>query len=179
MVPTPHGLPVTDRWTSPRSPRDRAHPVPASVVDMSDYPGDFTGVPDLAWAPTPDDPTPSPGEVVWAWVPYEEDHTQGKDRPVLLIGQDGDWLLGLQLTSSDHDLDAEQEAQAGRRWIDIGSGAWDGKGRRSEARVNRVVRLDPAAVRRDGAVLDERVFAAVTEALRAVAQGRDYDDDPV
>ncbi|WP_376713779.1 type II toxin-antitoxin system PemK/MazF family toxin [Janibacter limosus] len=146
---------------------------------MSDYPGDFTGVPDLAWAPTPDDPTPSPGEVVWARVPYEEDHTQGKDRPVLLIGQDGDWLLGLQLTSSDHDLDAEQEAQAGRRWIDIGSGAWDGKGRRSEAVVNRVVRLDPAAVRRDGAVLDERVFAAVTEALRAVAQGRDYDDDPV
>lgn len=146
---------------------------------MSDYPGDFTGTPTMRWAPTPDDPTPSPGEVVWAWVPYEEDHTQGKDRPVLLVGRDGDWLLGLQLTSQDHDLDAEQEAAAGRRWIDIGAGAWDRDGRRSEARVNRVLRIDPGSVRRDGAVLDEQVFAAVTDAVRAVAAGRDYDDDPV
>lgn len=145
---------------------------------MSQYPGDFTGVPEIQWAPSPDDPTPSPGEVVWAWVPYEEDHKQGKDRPVLLIGADGHWLLGLQLTSSDHDLDAEQEAQAGRRWIDIGAGAWDSEGRRSEVRVNRVLRVDPSAVRRDGAVLDERVFAAVTDAVHAVAEGRDYDDDP-
>ncbi|CAM3941339.1 type II toxin-antitoxin system PemK/MazF family toxin [Janibacter anophelis] len=146
---------------------------------MSEYPGDFTGTPDLQYAPTPDDPTPSPGEVVWAWVPYEEDHTQGKDRPVLLVGRDGDWLLGLQLTSHDHDLDSEQEAAAGRRWIDIGSGAWDGRDRRSEARVNRILRVDPEAVRRDGAVLDEQVFAAVMEAVRAAAEGRAYDDDPL
>ena len=32
------------------------------------------------------DGQPDPGEVVWAWVPYEEDPSQGKDRPVLLIG---------------------------------------------------------------------------------------------
>lgn len=146
---------------------------------MSDYPGDFTGTPQMQWAPTPGDPTPSPGEVVWAWVPYEEDHTQGKDRPVLIIGADGDWLLGLQLTSSDHDLDEEQEASAGRYWIDVGSGAWDSRGRRSEARVNRVLRVDPAAVRRDGAVLDEQLFAAVAQAVAAVADGREYDDDPV
>ena len=149
------------------------------MSDMSAHPADFTGVPDLVWAPTPDDPTPSPGEVVWAWVPYEEDQDQGKDRPVLLIGHDGDWLLGLQLTSFDHDLDAEQEARAGRYWIDIGAGAWDSRGRRSEARVNRILRLDASAVRRDGAVLDEQIFAAVADAVRAVAQGRDYDDDPV
>ncbi|KRE38130.1 growth inhibitor PemK [Janibacter sp. Soil728] len=146
---------------------------------MSDYPGDFTGTPELQWAPTPDDPAPSPGEVVWAWVPYEEDHGQGKDRPVLLVGRDGDWLLALQLSSSDHDLDEEQETSVGRQWIDVGAGAWDSKGRRSEARVNRVLRVDPSAVRRAGAVLDEQIFAAVAEAVRAVAQGRDYDDDPV
>ena len=34
------------------------------------------------------DGKPDPGEVVWAWVPYEEDASQGKDRPVLLIGRD-------------------------------------------------------------------------------------------
>lgn len=146
---------------------------------MSDYPGDFTGTPQMQWAPTPGDPTPSPGEVVWAWVPYEEDHTQGKDRPVLLVGRDGAWLLALQLTSSDHDLDEEQEASAGRYWIDVGSGAWDSRGRRSEARINRVLRVDPSAVRRDGAVLDEQLFAAVAHAVAAVADGREYDDDPV
>ena len=31
-----------------------------------------------------------PGEVVWAWVPYEDDPAQGKDRPVLLIARDGE-----------------------------------------------------------------------------------------
>ncbi len=85
------------------------------------------------YAPRPDG-RPDPGEIVWTWVPYEEDHSQGKDRPVLLVGRDGDWLLGLQLTSKDHDRDAEQERRAGRRWVDIGSGAWDRQGRPSEVR---------------------------------------------
>ncbi|WP_431190365.1 type II toxin-antitoxin system PemK/MazF family toxin [Janibacter cremeus] len=146
---------------------------------MDGYPGDYVGDPPLEWAPTPADPMPSPGEVVWAHVPYEEDHTQGKDRPVLLIGRDGPWLLALQLTSVDHDLDEAQEAAAGRRWIDIGHGRWDHRGRRSEVRVNRVIRVDPAAVRREGAVLGEELFVAVAEAVRAVAHGRQYDDDPV
>lgn len=146
---------------------------------MDGYPGDYDGAPPLEWAPTPDDPIPSPGEVVWTHVPYEEDHTRGKDRPVLLIGRDGPWLLALQLTSADHDLDEEQEGGAGRHWIDIGSGDWDHRGRPSEVRVNRVIRVDPAAVRRDGAVLSEEVFVAVAGAVRAVAAGREYDDDPV
>ena len=30
-----------------------------------------------------------PGEVVWAWVPFEDDPGQGKDRPVLVIARDG------------------------------------------------------------------------------------------
>ena len=30
-----------------------------------------------------------PGEVVWAWVAYEEDAGQGKDRPVLVVGREG------------------------------------------------------------------------------------------
>src|SRR6476469_6178015 len=35
------------------------------------------------------DGEPDPGEVVWAWVPYEEDASQGKDRPVLLLDTAG------------------------------------------------------------------------------------------
>lgn len=96
-------------------------------------------------------------------MPFEEDHTLGKDRPVLLIGRDGRWLLGLQVTSKDHDRDAGQEARAGRYWIDIGTGAWDSQRRPSEARVNRIIRIDPTSVRRVGAVLDEDIFKAVTD----------------
>ncbi|WP_062201847.1 type II toxin-antitoxin system PemK/MazF family toxin [Demequina salsinemoris] len=130
----------------------------------SAYPGDFTGKVDLAYAPSADG-SPDPGEVVWTWVPFEEDHSQGKDRPVLLIGNDGPWLLGLQLTSKDHDLDAAKEARYGRYWMDIGTGAWDRQGRPSEVRLDRIVRVDPSAVRREGAALDRTRFSAVARSL--------------
>src|SRR6187200_3170445 len=56
---------------------------------------------------------PDPGEVVWAWFPFEDDPDRGKDRPVLGIGRDGSELICLQLTSKDHDRDAEDEARYG------------------------------------------------------------------
>ncbi len=134
------------------------------------YPGDFLGTPDLGYTPHPDG-RPDPGEVVWTWVPYEEDRSRGKDRPVLLVGRDGPWLLGVPLTSKDHDRDMEQERQAGRLWCDVGSGAWDSRGRPSEARVDRIVRVDPTGIRREGAVLSQPVFDQVAAAIRA-AHGR-------
>jgi hypothetical protein len=122
----------------------------------------------MAFAPHPDDVT-DPGEIVWTWVPFEEDHTRGKDRPVLVVGRDGGWLLALMLTSKDHDRDGAQEARAGRHWVDIGAGDWDLRGRPSEVRVDRVVRVDPTAVRRAGAALDRRTFEAVADAVRSRA----------
>lgn len=138
------------------------------------YPGDFPGPLEIRYGPRPDG-RPDPGEVVWAWVPYEEDHSRGKDRPVLLVGHDeeapgGPWLLGLQLTSKDHDRDLDQERRAGRLWVDIGSGGWDHRGRPSEARVNRILRIDPGAIRREGAVLAEDVFEDVAAAVMAARQ---------
>ncbi|GAB3815535.1 type II toxin-antitoxin system PemK/MazF family toxin [Tessaracoccus terricola] len=121
------------------------------------YPGDFTGRPNIVYTPRKDG-EPDPGEVVWTWVPYEEDHSQGKDRPALVIGRDGNWLLVLQVTSQDHDRDAAQEASVGRYWTDIGTGEWDNQGRPSEVRVNRIIRIDPEKVRRIGAILDEGTF---------------------
>src|SRR3954447_15588353 len=82
-----------------------------------------------------DDGHPDPGEVVWAWVPYDEDDGRGKDRPVLVIGRRGELLLALILSSQDHDGDAADEARFGRRWTDIGTGAWDRRGRPSEVRL--------------------------------------------
>ena len=111
------------------------------------YPGDFRGNPAISYEPNPGNgKVADPGEIVWTWVPFEEDHSQGKDRPVLVIGHDGPWLLALPLTTKDHDLDVAQEARAGRHWTDIGSGPWDHRGRDSEVRLDRILRVDPAGV---------------------------------
>lgn len=132
------------------------------------YPGDFRGAPEVSYEPNPGNgKVADPGEIVWTWVPFEEDHSQGKDRPVLVIGRDGPWLLAVQLTSKDHDLDAAKEGRAGRHWTDIGSGAWDNRGRASEVRVDRILRVDPTRVRREGAVLDEGRFNQVAAAVRS------------
>ena len=128
------------------------------------YRGDFTGRASITYAPHADG-LADPGEIVWAWVPYEEDTARGKDRPVLVIGLAGDDLLGLMLTSKDHD----RRSDDGRSWYDLGSGSWDKQGRPSEVRLDRVLRLAPSAVRREGAVLEkarfDRVAAAATTVL--------------
>lgn len=140
-------------------------PQGGAPADLGGYPGDFAGTPRISYEPVQDD-LPDPGEVVWAWVPYEEDHTQGKDRPVLVIGRDGDLLLALQMSSQDHDKDAADEARWGRYWVDVGSGAWDRERRPSEARVDRILRIDPESVRRIGAVLDRQRFDVVAAGVR-------------
>ena len=111
------------------------------------------------------DGLPDPGEVVWTWVAYEDDPSQGKDRPVLVLAfAEAGSFLGLQLTSKDHDRDAEQEASWGRHWMDVGSGDWDRERRPSEVRLDRLLVLPTADVRREGAALAPEVFAAVVAA---------------
>jgi len=150
--PTP-----TVPWTRPPSPgpsagRPRSAAAPSGGIEF-DY------------APR-DDGRPDPGEVVWAWVPFEEGDGRGKDRPVLVVGRDGGTLVALMLSSKDHDLDAADEARHGRHWIDVGTGGWDRQGRPSEVRVDRLLRLDPATVRREGAALDRSRFAEVVAEVR-------------
>jgi len=129
------------------------------------YPGDYDGVVRPVYAPDLDG-RPDPGEIVWTWVPYEEDHTRGKDRPVLVVGRDGRWLLVLMLTTRDHDAGP---APRDETWLDLGSGDWDEEHRASEIRVDRVIRVDPAGVRREGAVLDRARFDLVTRSLAAAS----------
>jgi hypothetical protein len=117
----------------------------------------------IEYRPRPDG-KPDPGEVVWTWVPYEDDPRRGKDRPVLVVGTSGEDLLALPLTSKDHDRDEEQERRAGRLWMDVGVGAWDRDRRPSEVRLNRVLKLTPSSVRREGAALDHDVFDEVVRA---------------
>src|SRR6478672_4816280 len=123
--------------------------------------------PDVEYRPR-DDGRPDPGEIVWAWVPYDENDGRGKDRPVLIVARDGGTLLGLTLTSKDHDRDAADEARRGRYWMDIGSGPWDSRGRPSEVRLDRILRLTPDAVRREGAALDRTRFLRVAQEAQRV-----------
>jgi hypothetical protein len=120
----------------------------------------------VSYSPEPDG-LPDPGEVVWTWVPYEDDPARGKDRPVVVLGRGaGGKLACLPLTSQDHDRDAEQEARWGRHWMDVGTGAWDGRGRPSEVRLDRLLLLPELHVRREGAALPRPVFDAVVAAAR-------------
>jgi hypothetical protein len=138
-------------------------PVPATETGGvgGKYPGDFKGAASIKYAPSPNG-KPEPGEVVWTWVPYEEDHSQGKDRPVLLIGSCGRYLLGLMLTSKDHD----QDSRSDDNYVDIGTGSWDGQRRPSEAKLDRILQISPGDIRREGAILDRKRFDSVAAALR-------------
>lgn len=159
-APTPTPSPASPRSTTAAQTRGTA------------YPGDFVGTPQVSYEPNPGNgKVADPGEIIWTWVPFEEDPHQGKDRPVLVIGRDGPWLLAVPLTSKDHDRDHVQEARAGRHWIDLGSGTWDRSGRASEVRVDRIVRVHPNRVRREGAVLDEGRFSQVAAAVRRETRG--------
>src|SRR5262249_2415787 len=114
------------------------------------------------------DGKPDPGEIVWAWVPFEENDGRGKDRPVLVVSRDADELLALMLTSKNHHRDAADEAPWGRDGIDIRSGPWDRQRRPSEVRLDRVLRLPVDDVRREGAALDRAIFDQVARAVKRV-----------
>ena len=131
------------------------------------YAGDYAGPVRPVYAPQPDG-DPDPGEVVWAWVPYEDDPTQGKDRPVLLIGRNRGLLLALMMTSRDRNNDDAADP----RYLDVGTGPWDSKGRPSEVKLDRVLQLDPDSIRREGAVMESGVFQRVAGALAKVRPTR-------
>jgi len=112
----------------------------------------------VVYAPDPDGAA-DPGEIVWAWVPFEEDDGRGKDRPLLVVGRGGSELLGLML-SSQHDRAGDPD------WLSVGSGAWDRDGRESFVRLDRVLEVGERAIRREGAILDRPTFDRVAHTLR-------------
>ena len=107
------------------------------------------------------DGDPDPGEVVWTWVPYEDDPGAGKDRPVVVIGVVGPDLAVVPMSSQDHDgrRDADE-------WVEVGRGPWDRDGRVSYADLDRLLRVAPATVRREGAVLDRGDFDRIVQSAR-------------
>lgn len=119
----------------------------------SDHSG--TGGIAVSYAPERDGDA-DPGEVVWTWVPFEDDPSQGKDRPVLVLGHDGPLLAAVQLSSKDHG-----NRRDAHEWVEVGRGGWDAQDRVSFADASRLLRVEPSAVRREGASLDRRAFDRV------------------
>lgn len=108
------------------------------------------------YAPTPDG-DPDPGEVVWTWVPYEEDDGRGKDRPVLVLAvEKAGTVLAVRLSSKEHD-----------GYLAVGTGGWDPDGRPSYVDPERVFRVHPAGMRREGSALDRARFDAVSKVVSA------------
>jgi hypothetical protein len=105
------------------------------------------------------DGDPDPGEIVWTWVPYEENDGRGKDRPVLVVArEEAGTLLAVQLSSKRHNQD--------RDWVPIGVGPWDRAGRDSWVAVDRVMRLHEEGMRREACALDRGRFNLVVNRLK-------------
>ena len=155
--------PSAPKSSSAKSTANSTAPKPSAPAtgasDGSDYPGDYRDVINFEYSPSLDGDA-DPGEIVWTWVPFEEDHSQGKDRPVLLVGRDGEYLLALMMTSKDHN----NREHADPNYLDIGSGPWDPQGRASEVKLNRVIRVRPDSMRREGAIMPEDTFRLIERA---------------
>ena len=100
------------------------------------------------------DGDPDPGDVVWTWVPFEEDPSQGKDRPVVIIGRRNNNLVGIPLTTKSDNREAQ---------VNIGTGDWDPERRVSYARIWRLLDVDESRMRREGAILERDRFDAIRE----------------
>ncbi|WP_354530163.1 type II toxin-antitoxin system PemK/MazF family toxin [Nakamurella sp. UYEF19] len=106
------------------------------------------------------DGDPDPGEIIWTWVPFEENDGQGKDRPVLVVAaESGGTVLVVQLTSKDHDGDSE--------FISVGAGDWDSSHRESWVNLERVLRVHPGGMRREASALSRAAFQGVAARLSA------------
>ena len=151
-APKPSSAKSTANSSAPKP----SAPASTGASDGSDYPGDYRDMINFEYSPSLDGDA-DPGEIVWTWVPFEEDHSQGKDRPVLLVGRDGEYLLALMMTSKDHN----NREHADSNYLDIGSGPWDPQGRASEVKLNRVIRVRPDSMRREGAIMPEETFRLI------------------
>jgi hypothetical protein len=94
--------------------------------------------------------------VVWAWARLGDE--PGRDLPVLVIGRDDATLLGLVLTgdpapAADHD------------WISVGPATWADERHPAWVRVDHVLDVPEAGIRREGAVLDRPAFDLVAHRL--------------
>ncbi|GAA3772038.1 type II toxin-antitoxin system PemK/MazF family toxin [Microbacterium kribbense] len=143
----PRSSPPADEFTPGRDGGTATHEIaPPAGNDLT-----------IGYAPKIDG-APDAGEIVWTWVPFEENDGRGKDRPVLVIGRlDQEHVYAVKLTSKDHDGD--------REFLSIGSGSWDSAGRPSWVDVDQFYLVHRYGLRREAAALDRERFEKVAAVL--------------
>lgn len=146
--------------------------VPVTTFQYSTTEADPHAIGPVRTSYAPDrDGAPDPGEIVWTWVPFEENDGRGKDRPVLVVAREpAGTLLAVQLSSKRHDHDGERSemgAPPAEGWgrVAIGVGAWDSARRESWVDLDRVLRVHEAGMRREACALDRVRFDRVVERL--------------
>jgi hypothetical protein len=141
------------------TPPSRHH---AAVEAAPPYGGarDHVGGARISYRPERDG-DPDPGEVVWCWVPFADEPSRGKDRPVIVMGhiEQVTDLLVVQLSSQERRRDDAD-------WLAVGTGGWDSQRRESFADVDRPLAVAVGAVRREGGVLPRERFDDVAAELR-------------
>jgi len=104
------------------------------------------------------DGAPDAGEVIWTWVPYEENDGRGKDRPVLVIGRHSpERAYAVRMTSRAHERD--------RDYLSIGTGEWDSQRRESWVDIEQLYSVHEDGMRREAAILDRSAYDRVAAAL--------------
>src|SRR5690349_5900749 len=74
------------RRSEPAAPASTPHVRGVSTATVEVDPR-RVGAVHLTYSPTTDG-DPDPGEIVWTWVPYEENDGRGKDRPVVIVASE-------------------------------------------------------------------------------------------
>lgn len=105
-----------------------------------------------------------PGEIVWAWVAFEENASVGKDRPIAVIGRTHDRRLAALMLSS-------RDRRGEPHWLPIGAGPWDREGRPSFVRTDRVLAVSVHSVRREGAVMPPQTYDLIVRELGGTPSG--------
>ena len=169
----PTSTPTTRSSSSSSVAAAHGHPAPerarSSRADAEVLPGEFgpdatvevdphrIGPVRMSYSPQTDG-APDPGEVVWTWVPFEENDGRGKDRPVLVVAvESAGTYLAVQLTSKAHDGEGD--------FVSVGAGGWDGEHRPSWVNLDRVIRVHEGGMRREAAALPRAPFERVTDRL--------------
>ena len=155
---TAPGHPARERPRAPRGADAEAWPGesgPDATVEIDPH---HVGPVRMSYSPRADG-APDPGEIVWTWVPFEENDGRGKDRPVLVVAAEpAGTYLAVQLTSKDHDGEGD--------FVSVGAGGWDGGHRPSWVNLDRVLRVHEGGMRREAAALPREPFEQVTTRLR-------------
>ena len=106
----------------------------------------------FGYRPRHPDGHPDPGEIVWAHVPFADDPTKGKNRPVLIVGRhENGNLIGVQLTSKLH-----------RNGIPFTWGPGDSK---SVIRTDRFIQIDTKNYRKEGAYVKKPAFQKIVDTV--------------